>query len=78
MTTALKRQLHGELRHNSYDDQFGLQSKMTIPRHEEARIIVSRDIRDRVKALAQKNHVNMATVVLLGTRALEKNATRKV
>ena len=69
---AFKQQLRGELKKNAYGDLLGFRAKMVIPRKKEARITVSREIRDKVKAIAQKNNVNMATVVWLGARALEK------
>ena len=72
MTNPLKRELYGELQRNNYGDQFGLESRMIVSRQEEARIIVSRQIRDKLKAIAKKNNLTMAAVVLLGARALEK------
>ena len=59
----------GSLRITTED---GFQQKLVIPRHKEARIVVSEEIRDKVKTLAKKNNVSMATVVWLGMRSLEK------
>ena len=50
----------------------GFIMKPVIPRHKEARIVVSQEIRAKVRALAKKNNVSMATVVWLGMCSLEK------
>ena len=48
------------------------QKKLPVPKSNEARLVVTPELRELVREVAKRNNVNMATVVWLGVHTLWK------